>query len=96
MFKDHKKLVTSFEFFSIDEDDFIVSGGHEKFIIFRKLTYITKEKTKIKTKDLLVKDIKYDKKRNELIFLNEKLKDTSMVKFLNPDSMKWGSGIKAD
>jgi hypothetical protein len=38
VFKDHKKLVTSFEFFSIDEDDFIVSGGHEKFIIFRKLT----------------------------------------------------------
>ena len=37
VFKLHKKLITSIAFFSMGQEEYLVSGGHDKFIVFRNL-----------------------------------------------------------
>lgn len=65
--------------------------------MFNNITDLSNNiETKIKLKELIIRDIKYYKKRNEVIFLNEKKKEVSTIKFLHPVTLKWVGEIKVN
>lgn len=83
-------MINCLSFFNFEDKSYLVSGGHDKYFVLNDITHLENHKiTKIKLKELIARDIKFYKKRNLLIFLNEKKKEVSTLKFYSPSSMKW-------